>query len=653
MRSISLSAIVTSVTILTIVLVLLLLAWFTYRPEPFHEQPVAGLDRYALVVGVARYSRLPSRPDYEQEARAMARHAVDAGFALIGGGPVLNPSEQELMRSVDTLGRLTESGAEVFVYFAGHAVPGENTIFLLAADSRPPPLVRYAEGGLRLEEIWSHPSGGGPSRTTVVIETEGVGGLFEAGFSGFGTGLDTLEVNDNVVVAISDHGGPVEIRGEAFHRMAPARPRLMFDNRPEGLVRPASFTPVIIELDTLRATDIAAALQRASLEVHERSSGQLSPVIFASRYLTALPPLRPEPAPLATADAASLADRGEPAAINPAPSFAADSPVADDTVLLAATIPLPSLADSVSGLSVVALIQMFEAFRAETYLDAAGIPTIGFGHTGSAAGSGSVITREVAMDLLMDDIDTATLAVDAAVSRPLTDNQRNALVSLAFNIGGEALRNSTLIRLINSDIHSVSAAQFLRWVHVRVPGGGMRVLRGLESRRQLEAFLFLVEEDSVTATDLIISFEPFRPSAIRAHNCSVVGYGRALRPCAEEFDTRISQVEALQYLRRELVQIEQDIRAVVSVPVSQAQIAGLVSFVHQNGMEAFESSQILSRLNRTDYAGAANALRLHDAFLGGPGMDLGESRIERRAAEAALFFAHGGEYIAEPMEARP
>lgn len=414
------------------------------------------------------------------------------------------------------------------------------------------------------------------------------------------------------------------------------------------------FTPTLIELDALNSPDLIDSLAEVCLTVHERSSSQINPLVLGRSAIAAA---RPEPQvtlarPAMDEDAGDDADNGEEAA-EPAPDVAppdillADA-VAQDIIAAPAPpapAPLPAFVDSRSGQSVIELIQMFEAFRAETYLDQAGILTIGYGHTGREARAANVISHERAVELLMEDIDIAARAVSTAVARDLTDNQRNALISLTFNIGAEAFGNSTLVRLINSDIESVSAAEFLRWVHARVPGVGMRALRGLESRRQLEAFLFLVQDDGVDALGLILSFEPFRPSATRVNDCSMIGYGRALAPCTEIFDVQISQIEALQYLQREAGMIESEIRALVGVPVSDGQMAALISFVHQNGPEALSRSRILSRLNQGDHTGAANALRLHNAFVGGPAMQVGASHIERRAAEAALFFAHSGDYI--------
>ncbi|MCH8489458.1 MAG: lysozyme [Oceanicaulis sp.] len=626
-----------------------LIAWTIYLPASLQTQPERGLERYALVVVAAHYRNLPSRPDYIRHARAMAHHAEDAGYALIGGGVIVNPTEYELRRAIDILGLLTENGAEALIYFAGHAIPGNNTIYLLATDIDPMPLVRYDVGGVRLETAWSHPLGTGPSKTTIIIETQGMGGLFSGGLNSVGTGLDTLELPKSVTVAISDRDGPVSVSVESLHRTGPVRPPLLPSLWRQDTGQTVIFTPTLIELRVLEEPNLPAALAMASLDVHERSSSHASPITVEWPGAAALPPVRPEPPVI------QIADIEAPEAISDlqtTPADAARDP--DDAIAVteaAVAILLPSPGRNPSGQSVIELIQMFEAFRAETYLDQAGIRTIGYGHTGPDARAGNVISHDRALELLMADIDTAALAVAAAVTRNLTDNQRNALISLTFNIGAEAFRNSTLVRRINSDIESVTAAQFLRWVHARVPGAGMRALSGLESRRQMEAFLFLVADDGVGTLELILSFEPFRPHAIRLNNCSMIGYGRALSPCSQIFDAQISHVEALQRLTHEIREIESETRAVVGVPVSDAQMAALISFVHQNGADALARSRILSRLNQGDYGGAANALRLHNAFVGGPAMQVGESQIERRAAEAALFFAHGGDYVIVPRGA--
>ena len=73
---------------------------------------------------------------------------------------------------------------------------------------------------------------------------------------------------------------------------------------------------------------------------------------------------------------------------------------------------------------------------------------------------------------------------EAAVSRlcPVTtDNQFSALVSFAFNVGTEAFRNSTLLRLLNQGQYDAVPAQLARWTKA----AGREVL-GLKNRRVWE-----------------------------------------------------------------------------------------------------------------------------------------------------------------------
>ena len=68
---------------------------------------------------------------------------------------------------------------------------------------------------------------------------------------------------------------------------------------------------------------------------------------------------------------------------------------------------------------------------------------------------------------------------------PTTQGQFDAMVCLAYNIGLENLRRSTLIRLHKEGAYDEVPAQFLRWN--KAAG---KVMRGLTRRRQAEAALY-------------------------------------------------------------------------------------------------------------------------------------------------------------------
>jgi lysozyme len=134
----------------------------------------------------------------------------------------------------------------------------------------------------------------------------------------------------------------------------------------------------------------------------------------------------------------------------------------------------------------VALIKQFEGLRTCAYLDAAGIWTIGYGHTGDEVRSGLRIDAAQADALLRKDLGHAEEAVRAWVTQPLAQASFDALVSFVFNVGATAFAGSTLLRKLNEGDVEGAAAEFERW---RYAGG--RVLPGLLRRRIAERTLFL------------------------------------------------------------------------------------------------------------------------------------------------------------------
>ena len=128
---------------------------------------------------------------------------------------------------------------------------------------------------------------------------------------------------------------------------------------------------------------------------------------------------------------------------------------------------------------------MMEGLRLEAYRDAAGVLTIGYGHTGKDVREGDRISPYWAKELLVKDVAEVEKAVsELQVAR--TEGQLDALVSLAFNIGIERLKGSTLLQVIrDGGTRNQIKKEFKRWVYA----GGRR-LRGLELRREWEAKRF-------------------------------------------------------------------------------------------------------------------------------------------------------------------
>lgn len=132
------------------------------------------------------------------------------------------------------------------------------------------------------------------------------------------------------------------------------------------------------------------------------------------------------------------------------------------------------------------LIKQFEGLRLDAYVCAAGVLTIGYGHTGPDVQPGMTITEEEADALLRADLEKFERCVSEALTVDVIQPQFDALVSFAFNVGCQALLDSTLLKLINVEDFEGAAAQFARWNKA-----GGRELAGLTRRRAAEAELFL------------------------------------------------------------------------------------------------------------------------------------------------------------------
>jgi len=136
----------------------------------------------------------------------------------------------------------------------------------------------------------------------------------------------------------------------------------------------------------------------------------------------------------------------------------------------------------------LALIKRFEGFSPTIYLDAAGLPTIGYGHllrSGEAEMFARGISEEAGIALLIKDVQKAEQAVLRLVRVPLSEDQFDALVSFTFNLGSGALQRSTLRRKVNREEHADVPPEFMRWVWA-----GGKKLRGLIRRREAEAALY-------------------------------------------------------------------------------------------------------------------------------------------------------------------
>lgn len=137
------------------------------------------------------------------------------------------------------------------------------------------------------------------------------------------------------------------------------------------------------------------------------------------------------------------------------------------------------------------LITEFEGFSAKPYLCSAKIPTIGYGNTYYPDGKrvtmlDKEITRMQAFEMFKHIADKFASTVSKLVKTPLNQNQFNALVSLAYNIGTGNFASSTLLKKVNINHNDRSIElEFKKWNKVN-----KKEVAGLTRRRNYEANIY-------------------------------------------------------------------------------------------------------------------------------------------------------------------
>lgn len=130
-----------------------------------------------------------------------------------------------------------------------------------------------------------------------------------------------------------------------------------------------------------------------------------------------------------------------------------------------------------------------EGLRLKPYLDSAGIPTIGVGCTYYEDGrrvtmKDPAITKEQAISLFKNVLKPYETTIWSVTRDDINQQQFNALTSLAFNIGTNGFKGSTVLKLVNKNQNDPAIGKaFELWKSA----GGKPVLLG---RRKREAKLY-------------------------------------------------------------------------------------------------------------------------------------------------------------------
>ncbi len=138
-------------------------------------------------------------------------------------------------------------------------------------------------------------------------------------------------------------------------------------------------------------------------------------------------------------------------------------------------------------------ITKHEGLRLKPYLCPAKIPTIGYGNTYYPDGKRVTlldkdITKQEAFEMFKEIANRFAKRVDTLVISNINQNQFNALVSFAYNVGTGNFAISTLLKKVNKNPNDLTIkAEFLKWNKANG-----KVINGLTNRRIEEADLYFL-----------------------------------------------------------------------------------------------------------------------------------------------------------------
>ena len=144
-------------------------------------------------------------------------------------------------------------------------------------------------------------------------------------------------------------------------------------------------------------------------------------------------------------------------------------------------------------------LKTLEGLKLVPYRDSGGRLTVGYGHLIrllDAITPSTTIDEDRATSLLVEDVSYTEMSVGKIVTSTVNQNQFDAMVLFAYNVGVNNFASSTLLKMVNLSQFDTAADEFMRWDKIHTSNGMYVEVAGLVNRRQAEKDLFMTSSES-------------------------------------------------------------------------------------------------------------------------------------------------------------
>lgn len=179
-----------------------------------HVPPAVADKRVALVIGNSAYRSVAPLRNPRNDARLIADTLRSLGFALVGGGPVLDVSKAGLDEAVQMFG--TELvGADVgLFYYAGHGVQVRGVNYLVPVDANPARVTDVDFQMLDANLVLRQMEGAGTRLNLVILDACRNNPFGGRGLRSAGAGLAQMQAPEGTLISFATQPGNVALDGK-------------------------------------------------------------------------------------------------------------------------------------------------------------------------------------------------------------------------------------------------------------------------------------------------------------------------------------------------------------------------------------------------------------------------------------------------------